>query len=267
MVTIGTLNGGNITITTTPPATPSPYFTYDSNRVITGLYQGSPNVYEEGTYYDYNDEEEKSYSGWRYGGGSNLVENYATAIGNNAFSDTRYISDEIPPSKAITGNITFQNVTSIGTHAFFFCENLTSVTIPKVTSIGDNAFNGCSGLTSVTIPDTVTSIGNSVFSNCSGLTSVTIPDSVTSIGEYAFLYCTCLPSVTIPNSVTSIGRFAFDSCSRLTSVTIGSGIQRIGTEVFATSGSPITLTIGKSVAEVQAMGTTDYDSSTNTPYS
>lgn len=27
-----------------PVATPSPYFTYDSNRVITGLYQGSPNI-------------------------------------------------------------------------------------------------------------------------------------------------------------------------------------------------------------------------------
>lgn len=52
MVNINILNGGNITITTTPPATPSPYFTYDANRVITGLYQGSPNTYVEGTYED-----------------------------------------------------------------------------------------------------------------------------------------------------------------------------------------------------------------------
>ena len=52
MVNINKLNGGNITITTTQPATPSSYFTYDSNRVITGLYQGSPNIYVEGTYED-----------------------------------------------------------------------------------------------------------------------------------------------------------------------------------------------------------------------
>ena len=32
-------------------------------------------------------------------------------------------------------------------------------------------------------------------------------------------------------------------------------------------GNPVTLTIGKTVAEVEAMGTTDYDSETNVPYS
>ena len=81
------LVGGNITITTTPPATPSPYFTYDSNRVLTGLHPGEPNVYEEGTYTDPNDGEEKPYSGWTYGG-SNVVENYATTIGNGAFDNS-----------------------------------------------------------------------------------------------------------------------------------------------------------------------------------
>lgn len=79
MVNINTLNGGNIAITTTPPATPSPYFAYDSNRVITGLYQGSPNIY-------YDDGE---YTGWTYGG-SDVVENYATSIGDDAFNDYDY---------------------------------------------------------------------------------------------------------------------------------------------------------------------------------
>ena len=93
---------------------PSPYFAYDDNRVITGLHPGSPNILEEGTYIDYNDGEEKPYSGWRYGGGSSLVENYATAIGDHAFADGNYTMNSIPPSKGITGNITFQNVTRIG---------------------------------------------------------------------------------------------------------------------------------------------------------
>lgn len=52
--------------------------------------------------------------GWIYGGGSNLVENYATSIGDSAFDNGNYIMLGIPPSKGITGNITFQNVTSIG---------------------------------------------------------------------------------------------------------------------------------------------------------
>ena len=82
-----------------PPAEPSPYFAYDSNRVITGLHQGEPNIQAEG--------------GWTYGG-SDVVENYATAINDNAFNDGDYIMGGIPPSKGITGSITFQNITSIG---------------------------------------------------------------------------------------------------------------------------------------------------------
>lgn len=59
----------------------------------------------------------------------------------------------------------------------------------EITKIGSYAFFDCTGLTSVTIPNSVTSIGYRAFGNCSGLTSITIPDGVTSIGEYAFEGC------------------------------------------------------------------------------
>lgn len=137
-----------------PAATPSPYFTYDSNRVITGLHPGEPNIQGEG--------------GWTYGG-SNVVENYATAIGDNAFDDTRYAQEGTPPSKGITGNITFQNVTSIGLGAFAYCTGLMNVTMPNAISIGNSAFSYCTSLTSVTIPNSVTNIGENVFFNCDGL--------------------------------------------------------------------------------------------------
>ena len=143
--------------------------------------------------------------------------------------------------KAIIKN----GVTSIGSYAFCWCENLTSVTIPdSVTTISESAFESCSSLSSVTIPDSVTSIGDSAFWCCTNLTSVTIPSSVTSIGSGAFSG-SGLTSVTIPGSVTSIGSGAF-SGSGLTSVTIPNSVTSIGSGAF--SGTSLTsVTIPNSV--------------------
>ena len=81
----------------------------------------------------------------------------------------------IPSSVSYGGNS--YSVTSIGSHAFDYCEGLTSVTIGNsVTTIGDCAFERCSGLTSITIPNSVTTIGDWAFNLCSGLTSITIWD-------------------------------------------------------------------------------------------
>ena len=111
------------------------------------------------------------------------------------------------------------NITKIGSYAFYYCDRLTSVTIPdSVTSIGERAFQFCSSLTSVTIGKSVTRIEEYTFSNCSSLTSVTIPDSVTSIEYKAFYDCSSLTSVTIGKSVTRIEGYAFDDCSSLKNV-------------------------------------------------
>ena len=102
-------------------------------------------------------------------------------------------------------------VTDIGTNAFAYCHNLTSVTIPEsVTSIGYIAFYQCVGLTNITIDNGVTSIGAGAFAQCS-VTNVTIPNSVTSIGGGAFEQCP-LTNVTIGDGVTSIGPYAFNNC-------------------------------------------------------
>ena len=113
----------------------------------------------------------------------------------------------------------FTGLTSIGSNAFSFCTNLTSIEIPNgVTYIDSDAFSYCSGLTSITIPNSVTSIGNNAFYYCRNLTSIEISNSVTSIGSSAFSSCSSLTSITISNSVTSIGSDAFYKCSGLTSI-------------------------------------------------
>ena len=133
--------------------------------------------------------------------------------GNNWYSGSVTIPEKV------TYNGTTYRVTSIGDHAFYGCDSLTSVAIPNsVTSIAYQAFGRCSSLTSITIPNSVKGIGNYAFFYCDALTSIIIPNSVTSIGNSAFQYCDALTSIIIPNSVTSIGDAAFWGCSSLTSV-------------------------------------------------
>ena len=114
-------------------------------------------------------------------------------------------------------------VTTIGSHAFDTCRNLTSVTFngsSQLTTIGKDAFYQCRSLTGITLPESVTSIGASAFYQCSSLTEITLPESVTAIGNSAFRFCESLTSITIPKSVTSIGADAFSNCNSLTDVSI-----------------------------------------------
>ncbi len=142
-------------------------------------------------------------------------------------------------------------ITEIGSYAFYNCSSLTSITIPaSVTSIGYSAFYKCTGLTSITIPDSVTSIGSSAFAYCTGLTAITIPDSVTSIDSRAFSYCTGLTSITIPASVTSIGDYAFQRCSSLTNITIPDSVTSIDRSAFYGCTSLTSITIPDSVTSI-----------------
>jgi hypothetical protein len=158
MVTIGTLNGGNITVTLGSGGNSKTRFTLQDGTVEEYDIEGTLNKqwlidhgYWEGTM-----------SIW-------LKQIREIELGNT--------------------------VTTIGESAFDNCENLTSVTIPSsVTSIGtlDNsdyigAFQSCINLTSLTIEDGIAIIGSYAFYGC-GLPSVTIPNSVRSIGNLAFCH-------------------------------------------------------------------------------
>jgi hypothetical protein len=87
---------------------------------------------------------------------------YTFTTNNGTITITGYTGDggDINIPSSINGRA----VTRIGTNAFYYCTDLTSVTIPNsVTNISDNAFSSCVFLTSITIPNSVTSIGSDAF--------------------------------------------------------------------------------------------------------
>jgi len=161
-----------------------------------------------------------------------------------------------------TGAFTIPNsVTSIGSRAFYDCQNITSIDIPdSVTSIGEYAFYNCYSLTSITIPNSVTSIRSYAFAYCTSLTSVTFvtPSKVTSIEYGAFIGCRSLTSIIIPDSVTTIGNDsfgsrvgAFESCSNLTNVTIGNNVTLIGYGTFRGCAKLASIAISNSVTNIE----------------
>jgi len=125
-------------------------------------------------------------------------------------------------------------ITSIGNHAFYYCNALTSFVIPDtVTSIGEYAFCQCTSLEAINIPSAITSIGRYAFQNCKVATgNIVIPGTVTTIETYAFSTCSALESVTISEGVTNIDAGAFMSCSALTSINIPSTVTKIGYRAF-----------------------------------
>ena len=172
---------------------------------------------------------------------SYVIPSSVTSIGDHAFSYCDSLSEIVIPS----------SVTSIGDHAFSYCDSLSEIVIPSsVTSIGDSAFSYCDSLSEIVIPSSVTSIGDSAFSYCRSLPKIVIPSSVTSIGKGAFSYCRSLPKIVIPSSVTSIGKDAFSWCNFLSEIVIPSSVTSIGDRAFSYCYSLSKIVIPSSVTSI-----------------
>lgn len=123
-----------------------------------------------------------------------------TRVGNYAFYKAPATSISLPSSLTEIGEGAFEatsvstltipaNVETIGAEAFSSNTHLTTLNFEsgsKLETIGKHAFYTAQALTSVEIPDGVTSIGEQAFKSCGKLESIIIPESVEYIGEMAF---------------------------------------------------------------------------------
>ena len=189
--------------------------------------------------------------------------NPVTAIGENAFQQSKIVSVIIPDNVETIGDYSFRycseltsiaipdTVTYIGKYSFYGCTKLSNIDLPNgITSIEDYSFCSCSNLSNVTIPDTVLSIGSHSFSSCGKLTSIIIPNNTTYIGKRAFGYCNSLTNITIPDNVNSIADYSFYKCNGLTSVSIGNSVTDIGSYAFSECTELKTISFGNNVANI-----------------
>ena len=165
---------------------------------------------------------------------------------------------------------------SIGTRAFYGCQNLTgSLIIPEgVIDIQQGAFYDCKSLTgSLSLPSTLRYIGNSqhdntgvfdtdkdealdyyngVFSGCGFTCELVIPDNVELIRGYAFYRCKGLyGNLRLPGKLKRIGERAFLSCQNLTgSLEIPQGVTNIPLEAFAGCGFDGTLLLHEGITSI-----------------
>ncbi len=145
--------------------------------------------------------------------GSNLNWSYDTqtkTLSITGYGDMwDYWQDDIPwgtVSTEITSISLPNGLTSIGAHAFDYCEKITEIQIPQsVTKMGQSVFSSCRALTSIDIPASVTTIPYGAFTNCWNLRTINIPEGVQEIGDYVFAGCQNLLSITLPSTITNIG--------------------------------------------------------------
>ncbi|MBP3336956.1 MAG: leucine-rich repeat protein [Clostridia bacterium] len=180
-------------------------------------------------------------------------------------------------------------LTKIGSYAFYYCINLESIVIPdKVVEIGNYAFIDCNKLERIEIPASVANIGEGAFSSCDrleaiyvnennpyfcdvggvlynsdvtelkcypkgGATTYIVPYSVTSIGDRAFEDCNNFLGILLPDNLENIGQYAFYKCTQLTGIIIPISVRNIGDYAFAQCSSITQINIPDGVTRINGI--------------
>lgn len=219
-----------------------------------------------------------------------------------------FASTTTPSNNAKVATVNFllgSQCVSIGTYAFAYLANMTTIKIPdSVTEIGAHAFRDCSLLTIYAVVASQPSTWNQYWnsSNCpvqwnstnigvyddmleyvykdGGITiikflnvtnTVVIPNQIENIdvlriGENAFANASNITSVTLPSTLIEIGKNAFNGCTNLKHINIPNGVTTIGEYAFNNNTSALSLTIPESVVMIGNFAFASTSSLTNIYY-
>lgn len=125
-----------------------------------------------------------------------------------------------------------QGVTAIGDNAFEDTK-IAEIFLPEgVRTIGANAFNGCFSLKKVSLPDSLQRIGESAFQTCPALQEITIPGGVSEVSDYLFFGCDSLHSITLREGVRAIRRRSFWRLKSLKTLTVPDSLSKIASGTY-----------------------------------
>ncbi len=97
-----------------------------------------------------------------------------------------------------------------------FRSMIRQVTVEEgVTSVGSDAFSYCQNLTRLRFPRSLERLGDRCLRNCTALRSADLPDGLQRIGNHCFSRCTALCAVILGKGLTAFGQDPFEGCSSL----------------------------------------------------
>lgn len=210
-----------------------------------------------------------------------IIPNIVKSIGNDSFSDNRYIEEVIIP----------EGVVEISNMAFNNCSSLKIIHLPNSLKLIDKfAFANCHSLKDISFNDGLEEIGGYVFWNCSNITSLFIPKTVITINSYAFDEMESLESIEvdpdndyysskmgvlfnkdhralikypsnkknsfylIESSTVVIKTLAFHKCNHLEFLIVGTDDLFINTEAFKNNDNLYSLSIRGSIHRIESRG-------------
>lgn len=180
------------------------------------------------------------------GGGSSMIPDSVTSIGQRAFHKTGFW--ETPEDGVVyAGNwvIGFSDETmteiairpgtvGIADYSFYKYEKLKTVSgLSEVSYVGAGAFANCGSLERVILNTDLKVIKYNTFKNCVSLFDVALPARLTKIEKWAFMGCEKLNAIDFsPTRLTSIELRAFYRCTNLEKVTFSKELESIGEDAF-----------------------------------